>query len=243
MKHSLFVLCFAAVPFLTSCTFNFQREIKGNYIIVHEKIPIDDYDEIVLNVPADVYYQQISQDRPFLQLSVDRNVLPGVEVSVENHRLTITRKNDSLLTPSRFRIYTNSRNLSKVSVAGSGDFYMEREVNAGSMEIHVSGSGDVKADSLYCEKIRVTLSGAGDAEISGAATDAEFHVSGAGDIRAFDFLANTLDCSVSGAGDIRAFAYERLNISVSGAGDVEYKGNPASVTQHLSGAGNIRKVE
>jgi hypothetical protein len=31
-------------------------------------------------------------------------------------------------------------------------------------------------------------------------------------------------------------------VEVSGAGDIKYKGNPA-VSQHISGAGSVKKVE
>jgi hypothetical protein len=245
MKHFtfLFTLCFIVISSFNSCIFSIHNEIKGNYAIVHEKIQIDNYDEVVLNVQADVFYQQISQDEPFLQLSVDKNILPFVDIHVRNNRLVISKKNDSILKPTQFKIYTNSRNISKVKVNGSGNFYMEKEVNAGELEIRISGAGDVKADSLYCENLKLTISGAGDAEIKGAANSAEFHVSGAGDIKAFDYLVNKLDCSISGAGDVETFVYESLNASISGAGDLKYKGDPEKVTYRVSGAGDIRKVE
>jgi hypothetical protein len=244
MKHFtfLFVLSFIAVSFSNSCMFNTQKVKKGNYTIVHEKIQIDDYDEIVLNIPADVYYQQISQDKPFLQISVDENILSSVDIHVRNNRLIIDQNNDSILKHSQFKIYTNSRSISKVKISGAGNFYMEKEVNAGNMEIHISGAGDVKTDSLYCESLKLTISGTGDAEIKGATNHAEFHVSGAGDIKAFDYPVNNLDCSISGAGDIKAFVYESLNASISGDGDLKYKGNPEKVTNRVSGSGSISKI-
>jgi hypothetical protein len=223
--------------------FNIHKEERGNYTIVHEKKQIDNYDEIVLDVQADVFYQQISQDKPFLQISVDENILPLVDIHVRNNRLIISQNSVSILKPSQFKIYTNSRNISKVKICGSGNFYMEKEVNTGNMEIHISGAGDVKADSLYCESLKLTISGTGEAEIKGATSHGEFHVSGAGDIKAFDYLVNNLICSISGAGGINAFVSESLNVSISGTGNLKYKGNPGKMTNHVSGAGDIRKVE
>ncbi|MDR0682519.1 MAG: DUF2807 domain-containing protein [Dysgonamonadaceae bacterium] len=211
-------------------------------MIVHEKIQIDNYDEIVLNVHADVFYQQISQDKPFLQISVDENILPSIDIHVKNNRLIISQNNDSVLKPSQFKIYTNSRSISKVKIISSGNFYMEKEVNAGNMEIHISGAGDVKTDSLYCKDLKLTISGAGDMEIKGAANHAEFHISGSGNINAFDYLINKLDCSINGSGDINAFVSENLNASISGSGDLKYKGNPEKVTSHVSGSGSIHKI-
>jgi hypothetical protein len=245
MKHFtiLFTLCFITISSFSSCLFSIHKEVRGNYEIVHEKVEIDNYDEIVLNGQADVYYQQISQDKPFLQISVDKNILPFVDIRVVNSRLIISQKDNSNLRPSQFKIYTNSRSISKAKISGSGSFHMEREVNAGKLEILVSGSGNVKADSLYCENLNLTISGSGSVKTKGAANRAKFHVSGSGSIKAFDYLANDLDCSISGSGSVEVFAYESLKASVSGSGNLKYKGNPETVTNHVSGSGSIRKVE
>jgi hypothetical protein len=157
--------------------------------------------------------------------------------------LTITQNNDSLLKPSRFKIYTNSKNLSKVNVKGSGSICLEKEVNTRDMDIRIAGSGEVSADSLYCENITLKISGSGEAEIKGAATHAEFHIAGSGEIKAFDYFINNLDCSISGSGDVETLVYENLNVSVSGSGDLKYKGNPTHVTSKVSGSGDIREME
>jgi hypothetical protein len=238
----LFIFCFIAFPFLHSCLFINYKEIKGNYTILNEKMVIDDYDEIVLDVPAKVIYQQISQEEPFLQVSVDENIFPSLEIYVKDNRLIITQNNDSSLNPTQFKIYTNSKNLCKIEVKGSGDIFMEKAVNAQDMEIRISGSGDVKTDSLYCENLKLKIAGAGDVEIKGAATHATFSISGAGDIKAFDYLVQNLNCNISGAGNVEASVYKSLDVSISGSGNVEYKGNPELVTTTISGSGDIRKA-
>jgi hypothetical protein len=239
---TLFIFCFSLFPFLYSCTNGFLREIKGNYTIINEKIAITDYEEIVLNIAADVFYAQISQEEPFLQVTVDKNIFSSLDISVQNRRLIISQKNDSVLRPTQLKIYTNSKNLSKIDIHGSGDVFLEKEVNAKEMEIAVSGSGDVKADSLFCESLKVKIIGSGDAEIKGAATNAVFEVNGSGDIKAFDYLVNNLNCSVQGSGDIEAYVYENLIASIAGSGDLKYKGNPKSAVTDVKGSGDIKKV-
>ncbi|GHT02700.1 DUF2807 domain-containing protein [Bacteroidia bacterium] len=239
---SLFILCFIIFPFFHSCVVNNWKEVKGNYQIVTEKIAISDYDEILLDLPATVIYRQISQEEPFLQVTVDDNILPSLEIGVQGRQLVITQKNDSNLHPSRLVIYTNSKHLSKVNVKGSGDVLLEKAVNAGDMEISVTGSGNVKTDSLYCETIRVLVAGSGDVEMKGAANRADFKVTGSGAISAFDYLVQQLDCQVAGSGDIRASVYKKLNATVSGSGDIQYKGDPESVNTQVAGSGDITKV-
>ena len=47
---------------------------------------------------------------------------------------------------------------------------------------------------------------------------------------------------MSGACDAEVFASVKLDVKASGASDVKYKGN-AAVSQHVSGAGNVKKVQ
>ena len=238
-----FILCFILFPLVLSCTGNRSKEIKGNYVLVNEKINVSDYEEIVLEVPANIIYRQIAQSEPFLQVLVDQNIFPSLDISVQNGRLIIAQKNDSLLKPTRFTIYANSKNLSKLEVKGNGNIHLENEVNARNMEILISGTGDLKSDSLYCENLCIRIKGTGDVEIKGAATHATFDISGTGDIKAFDCLVSHLDCSIQGSGDVETSVHEKLNVSISGTGDLLYKGHPESVTTDIRGAGEIRQAD
>ena len=239
---SLFVLCFVAFPLFHSCIMGPWNVVKGNHQIVNKTIAIDDYDEITLSVPADVVYRQISQDEPFLQVTVDENILPFVDISVRGKRLTIKSEDNVNLHPSRFVIYTNSRSLGKVSVIGSGDVSLEKAVNARDMKISVTGSGDLKTDSLYCENIDVSITGSGDVNLKGAATNAKYSITGSGDIQAYDYLVEKLDCQISGSGDIQAYVVANLIARISGSGNIRYKGNPESVDTKVTGSGDIRRV-
>ena len=48
---------------------------------------------------------------------------------------------------------------------------------------------------------------------------------------------------ISGAGSAEVYASVKLDAEVSGAGTVRYKGNATNVSQHVSGAGSVNKVE
>ena len=188
-------------------------------------------------------YRQLPYNEPYLQVSVDENIFPSLSFSVKEKRLIIAHNSDSNLNPTRFVIYTNSKNLNGLHLSGAGDIRLENEVNARNMKIEISGAGDLKADSLYCENIHLHISGAGKAEIAGAATKAAFQISGAGDVDAFHFLAEELDCRISGAGDMEVFVTKTLSASISGTGNLNYRGNPERVNTSVSGTGKIKKVD
>ena len=240
---SIFILFFLTFPFLQSCESLQGKIVKGNYEIIHEKISISDYNEINLNLPAEVIYEQISQDDPFLQITVDKNIYPYLDISVVDNRLVIKTKNDSIIQPTKFTIFTSSKNLQKVDLSGTGNLLMKRQVNSPKMNIIVAGTGSVKADSLYCENISVNIAGTGNAEIKGAATFAKFTVHGTGNIRAFDYLTEQLESAIYGTGNIEAYIHNKLKAEVRGTGSIRYKGNPESIVSDKTGTGKIVKTD
>ena len=239
---TIFILCFLVFPFLQSCDSLHGKTVKGNYEIVHEKISISDYNEIKLDLPAEVIYEQISYEEPFLQVSVDKNIYSHLDISVVNNCLVIKAKGDSVIQPTRFTILTNSKNLQKVNLNGTGDLVMKRQVNAPKMEITVAGTGSLKADSLYCENISVNITGTGSAKIQGAATYAKFKIQGTGSINAFDYLSEQSESSILGTGNIETYVHNTLKAEVKGTGNIRYKGNPESVVSDRTGTGKIEKV-
>ena len=238
----LFVLIFALFPILhSSCIFH-RGEVKGNYHVVSDTLEIGDYDAIELSVGAEIIYRQMSQSEPFLQISTDENIMPALLIQVKNNRLIIESKTDSILRPSRMIIYTNSKNLKDICILSSGDVRLENEVNAQEMNIVINGSGDVKADSLFCETLNLKINGSGDIMLAGAANSAKFRISGSGDIFAEKFLIQEVDCRINGSGDISTYVARKLHASINGSGDLQYFGNPESVVTSINGSGEIQKV-
>ncbi|MDR2622173.1 MAG: DUF2807 domain-containing protein [Dysgonamonadaceae bacterium] len=235
----LFVFTVMALPIFTSCNFLSRHTIRGSYQIVDKEIKVSDYDEIVVGLAANVIYQQFSDSVPYLQINTDDNILSALDIRVEGNQLIIEAKPDSVIRPTELTIYTNSRNLRKAWIRGSGDLYLRGEVNAGNFELNVSGSGNIRTDSLLCGNLEVNVTGSGNARLIGAAKESTFAVSGSGEIKAFDFLVQFLECKVSGSGNIEAYPEEQLDASVSGSGNIKYKGIPESVKSSVSGSGRI----
>jgi hypothetical protein len=240
---TLFLCAFGLLLTFQSCIINYDRRITGNHQIVNKEIDIPDYNQISLSFPGKVVYRQLSQENPFLQVSTDENILPMLDIFVQNDRLFIREKENINLQPSQLIIYTNSRSLSKAAVVGSGTISLEKAVNAQEMEVSIAGSGHLHADSLYCESLEAKISGSGHIVLNGAANEAQFRISGSGAIRAFDYLVEYLDCRISGSGSLRVYANKELKASISGSGNIRYKGNPASVDCHTAGSGSIRSEE
>jgi hypothetical protein len=242
MRHSatLFALLFFAFPFFVSCQFTRNGIIQGNHNLVNQKIDITDYDEILLSIPAEVLYQQFSDSTPYLQIHTDENIFASLDIKIEDRKLILSVKNDSIIRPSILSVYTSSHNLKQVSVAGSGDIYLKGEVNARDFNLSIAGSGDLRTDSLLCENITVRIAGSGNARLTGVGLHSKFSIAGSGNINAKEFFVQEAKCNISGSGNIHTRVSEILDASVSGSGDIIYSGEPATVNTSVAGSGKIK---
>ncbi len=238
----LFIL--GCILFFQACGIDIHsNSIKGNGNIITNEITISDYEKIELRVGMDIVYEQQPEKPPYLQLNIDENILPLVDIRVENERLIVKTSDNQNISPTLFKVYTNSKNLASIDLTGSGEIRLKGKINIPSLAITLSGSGDIFSDSLYCGKFSLNGSGSGDLYLKGECTDCSLNMSGSCDIKAFDFLVQKLSCKISGSADVEVTVQDALNVVISGSGDLKYKGNPKTVNNNISGSGNIKRVE
>ncbi len=241
-SSSCFFFTVLAVLLFQSCMVLDSHLIRGNGKITTKEIKIPDYRGITIAGPAEIVYEQLTNKEPYLQIRVDENILPLLEIKVENNKLVIRpkEKRDNL-QPSQFKIYTNSLNLEDIEIAGSGDIRLKGEVNSKKMDIEIAGSGDVVADSLFCERLDLSIAGSGNARLKGAGNEAELEIAGSGSIKGYDFSVQDLSCEIAGSGNIEITAGKSIRADIAGSGDIKYKGNP-QVKKSVAGSGNVQKV-
>jgi hypothetical protein len=236
----IFVIVFMGLTLFQSCLVDFKT-VKGNGTIVNEELVIEDYNEISISSFADVIYEQRTWDQPFLQISVDENILPFLDIKVKDEKLIIRSKDNTNISPTRFKVYTNSSILNKAKISGSGNMHLKGEINTDNIEIGISGSGTLATDSLYCDKFDLWISGSGKANLKGVCNNASFKISGSGKIMAFDYQVQDLKCTISGSGTMKIHVNNSINAAVSGSGNIKYRGNPHKIDQRVSGSGNVSK--
>jgi len=245
MRHStkFFAFLFMVFPFLISCVFTNQRTIYGDHQLINQLIDIDNYDKVILNIPADVFYQQFSDSAPYLQIHTDKNVFDALDVRVENDQLIIETKKDSIIQPSMLTIYMSSHNLSRVTVNGSGKIRLKGEVNAKDFRLDIVGSGNVQTDSLICNTFAARITGSGETQLKGASNHGSFSIIGSGNIHAFDYFVQDLNCKITGSGNIEALVTKQLDVNVIGSGNLSYRGTPQSINNKIAGSGKVRSVQ
>jgi hypothetical protein len=238
-----FVFIFAAFPLFVSCVFTRNGPIYGNHQLVNQQLDVTDYNEISLNLPADVYYQQYSDSAPYLQIHTDENIFAALDVQVKGKKLIISVKKDSVIRPSQLTIYTCSHDLKEVKVTGSGDIRLKGEVNARDFDLTITGAGNLIADSLVCETIEAKITGSGNAELTGVSKKSSFTITGSGNIHAYNYYVTESKCKVTGSGDIHVNAYEKLEAAITGSGNILYKGMPQTIHSKVTGSGKIKQTD
>jgi hypothetical protein len=186
-----FIGCFIALPFFNACNSS-EKKVEGNYIIVNQLIDIQDFDEIRMDCPGEIIYHQLSEEQPFCQITTDENILPYLSLRVENNCLIISR-NDTIIAPSKFTVYTNSRNLGKISLCDSAAVCLAGQVNAKRMDMNIAGQAQVKMDSLFCQEMRVEVVGNGKVNLTGASNKVCFYTQENGAINAENFIYETYE--------------------------------------------------
>ena len=265
-KLCLFTAC---LLMSTVCGFARSKTIKGNGRVVSKNIPISAYDAVSIVGNIEFEYEQ-SQAAPSLELTIDENLIPYLEIKVEGRQLKIAPKQQGeddnwetnvQLNPTVYLVKSNSSALKEVNSAGSGSFTVVSPLKIDRMEINkagsgsvvfqkrvtgykakmnLAGSGEIHAKELAVDQLECNLAGSGEVYLKGAVPRADFSVASSGEIHAFDCKVDKADCSVAGSGEIEVYAVDRLDASVVGSGGISYRGNP-SLSKSVMGSGSVEK--
>jgi len=239
MKTTIYTLAITLILIsLQACNF---KSVRGDGNITSNEISISDYDAIQFSGSASLIYEQKSDMTPYLRIEIDENLYPLLEIESENGTLSIRNQKGVSTSPTKFEIYTNSKELSSISASGSIKAHVKGKLTVENFKFQVSGSGNITCDSLICNSVISKVSGSGNINLTGKAGTIDSAISGSGKVIATGMYADTAYCSVSGSGNFEVYANKYLKVNVSGSGNVRYKGDP-KVEQAISGAGKVVKI-
>jgi Putative auto-transporter adhesin, head GIN domain len=238
----IFPVALCLIVCFSSCQYMGGKRIRGNGVYKTESRTVGGaFEGINVSGNTDVYVKQDSIVS--IRIETDENLLPYIVIENKGGTLDIRQKEGTNLKSSRsIKVYVSGPSFKRFDASGACDFYSENMLSNGEpITISLSGSSDVKLE-LKAPKIDANLSGAGTISLKGETKDFQVDGSGSTNIRCFELLTENTRIELSGAGNAEIFASVKLDAHVSGAADIRYKGN-ATVTQDVSGAGSIKKVE
>ena len=252
-----------AIAFLLGIFFSVQAadHVKGNGKLSTKKITVGDYNAIKIDGVIDFNYEQ-SDATPYLEVTVDENLHPYVNIDIKDRELTVSFKGAKVDHFTKFIAKTNSKWLKEVKAAGNANFMinskltgdelkikansnclvqLKEKVEIGKLDLNVSGSANMVVNNLQADKLECSINGSGTINLkAGKAGEADYSITTDGEIMAFGVAVPEVNCKITGKGSAQVHPTENLKATIVGKGNIRYKG-PTAVQQKVIGKGTVEE--
>lgn len=204
-KFTYLLLLSLVAVFSASCS---TTKDKGVDYAQQEQLP--DFNEVELHTLCDVVFEQTSGKSYII---FDR----GIKYEVKNNRLVLR----GMLRDGKIPVVKiGSRNLSALSLYGTGNFY---------------------AKGLSANNLTAVLNGTGNVVLQGKVDNPKLVLNGTGSLNALRLNSKHADCVVNGVGSLNVKAGKYLDVTLNGPGSINYKGRPRLVNKMGTFAYKINK--
>ena len=239
MKKTLALLSALSMLLSNAQDWKGREKVKGNGKEITISKTTTEYDGIEAGGFFDV--ELVSGKEGNIKIKGEENLLEFINVEVNNNLLKIyidKKKQLECSNNKKIVITVPFDKIDTLKFSGSGDVYTQTKISGPSLELKLTGSGNMKIDT-DATKVAASLVGSGDILLSGKTTDLDLNLTGSGDIDSKTLLANNAKAKVAGSGDIKVNSTGKLSATVSGSGNIQYKGKPESLDKVVSGSGSI----
>jgi hypothetical protein len=195
---------------------------------------------VSLALPGTVTVRQGASEG--LTIETDEAFLPYIESVIERGvlKLRMSERNASFKGKFKLNITVDAINVDSLSVAGSGDI-IANTLKSNKLKVSIAGSGDLNIKRLAAEDVKLSIAGSGDIHLGGTANDVEGSIAGSGRVKAEQLRTKNATLKIAGSGDAILWVTDNLKMSVAGSGDVRYWGD-AKVTQSVAGSGSVKRL-
>jgi hypothetical protein len=249
MKNRITLL--ALLLFTITIAFSQNKETRS----------VGTFSKISFRTPGKLYLRQGTPQK--VELEGSGNILSKIETRLDGDKLIIGTEekwfNWNWHDEDRINVYITVKDISGLSVSGSGDLIAETKIITTAIDLKVSGSGSLIAEIEASGDGNADVSGSGDMEVKGkfksingdvsgsgkielntvVTGEANFHVSGSGKIMATG-RAESTKATISGSGKVLAANLEvdKCEVRISGSGDVEINVK-SDLDASISGSGSV----
>lgn len=234
------------LPFFMLISFNMYAQIwksvKGDGNLKNETRQVNEFTSLSARGPMDVQIDYGNSNS--IKIEADENLLPYIETIVENGKLIIEpKKNINLRSRSKIVVHVSMTKIKDLQLSGSGNINGSGAFTSDDQtELGVSGSGNIKLNSVSFKDVALNISGSGNIQLkNGTADDLKVSVSGSGNIDCSGVASENADVKINGSGNASVNANKSLSANISGSGNVFYKGNATNISTNVVGSGKAIK--
>lgn len=213
--------------------------IIGSGIVAVESRDVAFFRGIIMKCSGEVFFTKESPQ--MLRIEVDDNIIAHIKTTVGSDGMLFIESDVDYSSIHGVKVYASMEEVNKFSIEGSAKIKSESPFSTNSLEILITGSGEVDMD-VDAQKIISTIEGSGIISLRGKAFSHILTSIGDGSLNAIDLEVNVYEISIVGAGTCRVQVTEQLEITIIGAGIVYYSGNPSVINANISGGGRVIKL-
>ncbi|SRR5258706_4397227 len=225
----------------SSCHFLHGEHVRGSGNVITQTRNVSNFKGVSVNGSIDLY---VKQDSAFsVKVETDDNLQQYIIVSEENGILTVRPEDHvNLDETGKIKVFVSAPAFKSMEATGACNIFSENMLSSAEpIDIDLTGASEARVE-LKSPRVSAGLTGASSLTLKGEAKEFSIEGSGSSNIRCFDLLTEVTSIDMSGACDAEVAASVKLDVKASGASEVKYKGN-AAVSQDVSGAGSVKKVQ
>lgn len=243
--HLLFVLLFVS-GFASAQT----KEVRN----------VTTFSKISFRVPGKLVLRQGVPQK--VELEGSKEALSKIETEVKGDKLVIGNEDNwnwSWGDSERIMVYITVKDITAISVSGSGDLITEGKITASQLDLNVSGSGSLQTDVTVSGELEADVSGSGRIDVKGSCKSIESDISGSGKVIAALSISDLADIGISGSGKFEGsgsakeiktnisgsgkvyaanLVVDKCDVRISGSGDVEINVK-SELDANISGSGTV----
>lgn len=217
--------------------------VKGNGQVKKENRQVNSFSSLSSGAPMNVEITYGNSNS--ISVEADENLLPYIETSVDNGKLTIkSSKNKNLKSSSPMTVRVSMTKITGLQQSGSGSITGDGAfTNDGKTDFSVSGSGNLKLGFDSFSDLDLSISGSGNINLKGNSTNKlDAKISGSGNIDCITIPANDVAVKINGSGNVKVNAKNSIDAKIAGSGSVFYKGDATDIKSKVAGSGRVVKI-
>jgi hypothetical protein len=197
------------------------------------------FDEVVFAVAGEVSIEQ--GPRETLTLEAEPAVLRKITTEIHGRRLLIGVVPGRIETQQPIRMKLAVRTLRAFESRTTGAISIG-PLSSDALALVLAGGGAIRLDRLdNAASLDVRITGAGEVAVGGGKVMAQkVAITGTGTYSASKLASERAEVAIDGNGEVQLAANHTLAVHIGGVGRVRYRGNPA-VTRSIQGIGSIEK--
>lgn len=234
---------FCCSIFLFSCKKENMKDcIKSTGDIISEERISTGFDSILVHNNVTLYLKYDSVIS--IVVEAGKNLVPLIETSIENNKLTIRNKNRCNFIRSYkppINVTVSIPDLKHLNLAGSGDIFSLNTLKLQKVRMVNSGIGDVNLD-IDAGHLFTQIYGSGGINLSGKAAVSEIYSTGNCFMHCENLTTGFTYIHSNTTGHIYVHAEKELGVTILGSGNVYYSGEPVLTKHIISGKGTLNKL-